>query len=665
MLTDRYFYSIKFYTILFCFFLLYGQYTYALDIKKYIQDRIASGEKYIKIPQGVYVFDLADYKPLLIENKVDITIDGNGSEFICNRNSRVIHMKNSSNITIKNFSIDFDPLPFSQGVIKDVGKDSVKYFDVYIYEGYDMDDIALNDTELFDPNTLELKKNASAIYQSYVYGRIEKLAEPRMIRIRRKKGSPDYFNETKGELVVLSRKKDPKAKGHTIYLDSNKNCLIENVILYSSPSFGFYEFGGMNTTFRSCQIKKKTNDSKVAFPRLRSGNSDGIDCRGSLSGPHIDNCTIHHNSDDCIAISGRFYVVLQEASKKLAVISYLPMDIKGGDSIKIVARDGTIRSNKVLSVVRGKSGDYSRVYDKALHAFDKINPGLYDLHYGKLVYEMTLDRETNAQIGEVVYDRNRTCSNFSITNSNLGFNRARGALIKASKGVIKNNRFESCQLPGISVAPELFYMEAGYSEDLYIAENLILNCNFGHTRGAWEQAAALTVSALNVNRQISQPGGFKNIRIEKNRILGCPKPSVILTSIYGGFFKSNQMESNTMIRYNGSAFGVKNDVEFWEINNRDFDVSLSVSEIPDITLSKSAAVSISKENSSFIITAKEKKIYSIFVSDVLGNVFFCKALSQPAESLNIPDHYFRGRRGVLILFITFEDKSVYPSKIFV
>jgi len=51
-------------------------------------------------------------------------------------------------------------------------------------------------------------------------------------------------------------------------------------------------------------------------------------------------------------------------------------------------------------------------------------------------------------------------------------------------------------------------MEAGYSQNLYIANNRIINCNFGNTRTGWEQAGALNVTALNIYKQFSQPHGF-------------------------------------------------------------------------------------------------------------------------------------------------------------
>jgi len=168
--------------------------------------KINAGEKNIVIPSGTYSFDLSDSIPLTVKDKSDLTINGSNSEFICNKNMNAIYLENSKNIVLKNFSIDFNPLPFSQGRIVKVGVDSVKWIDIYIFNGYDIDDLALNNTQLFDPKTLELKKNMSSIYSSYVYSSIEKNYQTRIIRIRRKNGTPDIFNESVGDLVVFSKK---------------------------------------------------------------------------------------------------------------------------------------------------------------------------------------------------------------------------------------------------------------------------------------------------------------------------------------------------------------------------------------------------------------------------------------------------------------------------
>lgn len=633
------------------------------DIKSYIQNKVNAGEKNIVIPQGTYTFNLQDYKPLTIHNRADITIDGSGSHFICNQNTRVIDLKYSHNITLKNFSIDFDPLPFTQGEIVAVGEDHTKWFDVKIHGGYDIDRIALNNTEFFDEKTLELKKNASAMYQAYVDSNIEINYAARTVRIRKNSTCPDYYQETPENLVVFNNKKEEKALSHTIYTESNTDCTFLNITLYSSNGFGFYEFGSSNSIYDNCQIKRKTDDTKVAFPRLRSGNSDGIDCRGSLVGPTIRNCTIMHNSDDCIAISGRFYIVIQEANKKLAIASYMPMDITAGDSLRIVGKDGTLRYNKVVSITKSSSSNFnSEVYSSALHAFDQITTNIYNQFYGKDVYEITLAENSNAQTGEVVYVKEKSCSGFSITNNKVGFNRARGALIKASHGEVTGNTFESCQLPGISVAPELYYMESGYSEDLLIANNTIKNCNFGHTRSAWEQAGALNVSAQNVYKEFSKPAGFKNIRIENNTITGAPRPSVVLTSIDGGYFKNNTVQSDaSLVRYNGSFLGVKNDVDIWSFNNRRFTITEGSSTSIDSLSQNESMLGIVYNAGQYIITSGDDRIMSLRILDSFGRKLYEKDFHS-GNNISILETEIGNTSALLIFTVVLKNKSSHTFK---
>lgn len=634
------------------------------DVKAYIQGCLDAGEKHIVVPAGTYTFNLKDFLPLTLRQLQDVTIDGSESHFICNENTRAIYMDGCTNVTLKNFSIDFNPLPFVQGRIEAVGTDTTHWIDIRIFEGYDIDRIALNNTELFDAHTLELKKNSSSIYQSYAYDNIEVDEVRRIVRVRKKSTAPDIFSETPGDLVVFTAKKPVQALGHTIYTDNSTRCTFENITLYSSPGFAFYEFGCNRTTYRRCNVVRKTDDAGVTFSRLRSGNSDGIDSRGAVVGPSITQCTILHNSDDCIAISGRFYIVVQETSRKMLVLTYLPMDVTAGDSLYIVAKDGTIRSNKVLSVTKSATTLIDKqLYEEALHAFDAINPSLADLFRGKSVYEFTLSETTNAQIGEVVYVKRRTGSDFYIANNTLGHTRARGMLIKASHGVIADNRIEGCQLPGISVAPELFYMEAGYAQDLHIINNDISHCNFGYSRWAWEQAGALTVVAQTVEKKFAVAGGFRNIRIENNRIIGAPRPSVVLTSIDGGYFKNNEVVSDeAMIRRNGYYLGVDNKVDVWGINNRNFILSppTTSTSLPAMRQEHAGTVLITGINPC-VVESGEKKITEVSIY-LLSGQCMGRYATQPVSRYTVPLILLEETKGLVLLKVTLEDGQTMVLK---
>ena len=84
-------------------------------------------------------------------------------------------------------------------------------------------------------------------------------------------------------------------------------------------------------------------------------------------------------------------------------------------------------------------------------------------------------------------------------------------LIKASDGVVRNNIVQGCELGGIIVAPEFYWMEAGCSSNIEIYNNLIKNCLFTTSNTGLAQPGALTVISLNGSQAISETGVFNNI----------------------------------------------------------------------------------------------------------------------------------------------------------
>jgi hypothetical protein len=104
------------------------------DLQGYIDDEIASGNKYIIIPlppinhrTGLplkYRIKPQNKHHLLLRglNGVTITTAGSSSiEIICTETTRAITILNCTDVTIKGLIIDYDPLPYTQGHIVGFG----------------------------------------------------------------------------------------------------------------------------------------------------------------------------------------------------------------------------------------------------------------------------------------------------------------------------------------------------------------------------------------------------------------------------------------------------------------------------------------------------------------------------------------------------------------
>ena len=92
-------------------------------LQRELRQALKTGKKEFRVPKGVYRFAETDPKAAaffrFLEVK-DFTFDGGGSEFYLEKLETAISVYKSENVTIRNLSIDYDPLPFTQGEVVSV-----------------------------------------------------------------------------------------------------------------------------------------------------------------------------------------------------------------------------------------------------------------------------------------------------------------------------------------------------------------------------------------------------------------------------------------------------------------------------------------------------------------------------------------------------------------
>ena len=64
-----------------------------------------------------------------------MTIDGNGARLVMTDLKHAVRLSDCRNVTVKNLTVDYDPLPFTQGVITSVSPDS-RVVEFTIDKGY-------------------------------------------------------------------------------------------------------------------------------------------------------------------------------------------------------------------------------------------------------------------------------------------------------------------------------------------------------------------------------------------------------------------------------------------------------------------------------------------------------------------------------------------------
>ncbi|MBO9564018.1 MAG: hypothetical protein J7621_14640 [Niastella sp.] len=519
-----------------------------------------AGNAIIEIPAGTYLLNNMTYGAYQFNNLNNVTVKGNGSTIICNSQELALRFYNCTNITVQDLTIDYDPLCFTQGVI--VAKDPANlWYEVEIDSGYAVDNVRHSRVQFYDPATRQLKRNSITTGEGH-YSAFTKIG-PRRFKLT--KNAAWVAFEKVGDLVVLdvvSAKANPAA--HAFQLEQCQYATVQDVTVYGSNSFSFFERDCKATHYNRCKVGR--GPAKPGMPaRLRSSNADGIHSSYASVGPLVENCEVKHTGDDCIIVCGRSLPVcrIDSATKSIYVLSREGAPILyAGDTLQHV-------------LYAGVKGGMMKILSTATFTPTSADTHAINVRYPELLFKTSYTRGTRIYVdtlptmdtGDIVYNYTHTGRGFVIRNNKVGYNRSRGILIKSSNGLVHNNEITGTAMNGLLVAPEIHWMGGGFANNVEICHNLFFECMFEKTNQGMPPGV-LSVFYVNGLAQVPAAGAFSNINIHDNTIQKSPYPAIVYTSVNG-----IQTSSNVVIPYpcnsreHGKRFGVTFTAPVWQKNN--------------------------------------------------------------------------------------------------
>ena len=360
--------------------------------------------------------------------------------------------------------------------------------------------------------------------------------------------------EQVGDLVVMDVKTDkPNAGVHTVMLNKCYNTKLENVTVYGSNTFSFFEKEGYANEYRNCVVDRGPMPQCIR-PRLRSGNADGIHSSQARKGPTVTGCKVGHNGDDCIIVCGRSFPVGSADAAKgtidLVTRETHPV-FRRGDRLVVVGYDGKRKGElRLVSVSRFDPTEEQR------NAVTTGYPSLLSKASYKLGFRLKV-KQMPFEIGpgDVVFNADAVGSGFLVKDNEVGHVRSRGILIKGIDGVVASNRITGCAMQGILMSPEIEWMGGGFSSNVQIVGNTIEECMFerGNPR---IPPGALSLFYITGDAKVAEPGAFINITVQKNKVTGCPCPAIAVTSVDGLKMSDNEVEnSKEVTRSHGERTG--------------------------------------------------------------------------------------------------------------
>ena len=496
------------------------------DLQAWIDQGIRAGHQRLVIPPGSYRVTPKRRQHLVLHNLEDIEIIAHRVEMICTETTRALTISQCRNVTLCGLTIDYDPLPFTQGRITHLSDDNTVH-EVKLFDGYPpAEQVRDYKYEIFRPDTRTLR------FGSYYDFQVEKLARK---RIRVKRGGR-YQGEQVGDIIVIGSEYAPGGQiPHAVYTTDSEQVVLEDVTLYASNCFGFFETACRRTEYRRCRIDRRepANDLKSREdPRIRSLNADAFHSKHALVGPQLVACRARFQGDDCINICGDYHMVMHAQDAKLRVLAKGHLNIEPGDPLEVVQYDGRrLPDAKALSCREiGSITEEELAFMAQQRMHKPFTQGSI-----RQIHEVVIDRAIPLPRGSVIAAANRMGNGFRVEGCHFGFNRSRGILIKASHGQVLDNQLEGCCMEAIKVAPEYWWLEAGSSRDVRITGNQIRHC-LGDGIAVYARAAA---------GDVAYAGAHKDIVIQNNVLSDVRGIDIWVTSTQGLTLKKNRFDEGT------------------------------------------------------------------------------------------------------------------------
>ncbi|SDS85557.1 Ricin-type beta-trefoil lectin domain-like [Paenibacillaceae bacterium GAS479] len=471
---------------------MYVRGIYFMSIQSLINDAIASHQSELIIPPGIYL----NTATTNINGANGLTIIFDNVFIVMQNFSRVFEITNCVNLTIQGVTMNYDPLPFTQGVV--IFVDPVaSTMKVQIDQGYPVAAYTAR-VIIFDPETRKQKEGVSTMFQAHA------TLDPIL---------PNTLDITSvgsginvGDWATISTS---PAVPHSIAVTNCSFTTWRNATLHTSTGFGYIEGSGIcGTVMDNFRIVPGPKPAGALTPPLLSTILDGIQFNNIQLGPTLENCMIQSTGDDAFSIQTPAYMAVLSASGTSEYIAFrsAPLPLPAGDTLcQFFDLPSTIVS---ATLVPFGSFPLDPAIAAAIAAAQPGDP--YAINKNA-IYLIQFTDVPAFGVGDFVFNPRYTATGFIFRNNTV-YSQWRGMLLKGINGLIENNMFTAAT-ESIVVAPESnANTQSGCSQNLQIIGNYFLRSGYHYANFDGDQAASLCFVASNVTGEKA----FNQMLIENN-----------------------------------------------------------------------------------------------------------------------------------------------------
>lgn len=483
----------------------------------------------IVFPRGRYDFhpdpDSEQTIAMALRGARNIVVDGGGSEFVFHGRMKVFHVEDCENVTLRNFSTDWDRPYISQGEFVAV---TPQYVDLridrsqYPYvieqghirftgEGWSAG-VVDSYMNIYDKATSTIAYRTRDSHTGNIFnGEAEQVA-PDVVRFH---GSilEREVPVRPGQIITLY---------HGTYILTgielcySRNITLEDITLYHTLSNGVYGYRCENITLHRVSTTPRTEKGRV-FSTVADA-SHFTCCRGRIL---IDGCAHAGQGDDFMNVRGTYSRIESFKDRCTALIDGRGWTMGATDTLWVVDRE-TMRRGAELVVRR----------------INKRNGG----------YEVEFSDTVPAEVSEGMFLENKTWTPELVVR-NCRFekkNRARGMLVTTPRRVVIENNYFNTAGAAILIEGDLdHWFESGSHTDLTIRNNRFVNCCTSgcETGDRWEWGEApITISPSFRPDSPDSPSYHRNITICDNTFECFDAPVLFARSVENLRFERNRLK---------------------------------------------------------------------------------------------------------------------------
>ena len=516
------------------------------------------------------------------ENLQNITIDGQGSDFIFHGRMIPLALLNNVNFTLKNINIDYDVPALRQLKIVEVNLEE----DEVIAEIYPQGNYKLQDNKLvIEGEGYEFIPSTSMPFRSdkhLAYNRADVGFNPASVTEKSPNALSikgwDQAKETSVDERFVLRTYYRPTPG--IFVSECLNTTFDNVTVHYSEGMGLIAQMSENITLNKFNVSLR-GEGDQRFFTTQADATHFSGCKGVIDSR---NGLYEGMADDAINVHGTYLRVIKGIDENTLLARYMHSQAWGfkwgdaGDSVQFIESEKMeLVSNHVNTI-------------KSIKAFDKPT------EFGAKEFEITFtDALPSAISEEGKYGiENITWSPKVIFSDNIiRNNRARGSLFSTPRRVVcENNLFDHTHGTAILLCGDCNgWFETGACKDVLIKNNKFINALTGYYQFT---NAVISIYPEIPNLKDQDKLFHSGIVIEDNTFEMFDRPILYAKSTDGLIFRNNTVKYNNEFEpfhWNNHMFFFEK-VENITIENNKFEKGLNPSKDIRIELSDPSSVKV-------------------------------------------------------------------------